>query len=88
MQGGIDKDMESLLIKRVYDLAGVTPASVGVYLNGKKITKVKNFQTYVDLYFNKDAQGSGVDSGKVFKVYEAVGARWEVCAALSETGQF
>ena len=43
MQNGIDKDTESLLVKRVYDLAGVTPASVGVYLNGKKITGVKNF---------------------------------------------
>ena len=51
MQGGIDRDMESLLIKRVYDLAGVTPATVNVYLNGKKITGVKNFQTYTDLYF-------------------------------------
>ena len=73
--------MESLLIKRVYDLAGVTPASVGVYLNGKKITGVKNFQTYTDLYF----KGEEV---KVFKAYEAVGQRWEVCAALSESGQF
>ena len=51
MNGGIDRDIESLLMKRVYDLAGVTPASVGVYLNGKKITSVKNFQTYTDLYF-------------------------------------
>ena len=47
----IDRDIESLLVKRVYDLAGVTPSSVGVYLNGKKITCVKNFQTYIDLYF-------------------------------------
>ena len=39
----LDKDIESLLVKRVYDLAGVTPASVGVYLNGKKIQRVKNF---------------------------------------------
>ena len=39
----IDKDIESLLVKRVYDLAGVTPNSVGVYLNGKKINRVKNF---------------------------------------------
>ena len=51
MQGGISKDMESLLVKRVYDLAGVTPATVAIYLNGKKITGVKNFQTYTDLYF-------------------------------------
>ena len=75
--------MESLLVKRVYDLAGVTPATVGVYLNGKKITKVKNFQSYVDLYFSKESEGS-----KIFKAYEAVGTRWEVCAAVSETGQF
>jgi len=81
MNGGIDKDMESLLVKRVYDLAGVTPSSVSVYLNGKKITAVKNFQSYVDLYFN-----SSDPDTKVFKVYEAVGQRWEVCAALSESG--
>ena len=81
MQGGIDKDMESLLVKRVYDLAGVTPSSVSVYLNNKKITAVKSFQSYVDLYFN-----SSDPNTKVFKVYEAVGQRWEVCAALSESG--
>ena len=43
---GLDKithDMESLLTKRVYDLAGCTPSSVNVYLNGKKISDIKNF---------------------------------------------
>ena len=40
---GLDSDTVSLFTKRVYDLAGVTPNSVGIYLNGKKITKVKNF---------------------------------------------
>ena len=67
MQGGLDSDTVSLLTKRVYDLAGVTPSSVGVYLNGKKITGVKNFQSYVDLYFGRE------QTGKVFKVYEAAG---------------
>lgn len=51
----ISKDMENLFIKRVYDLAGCTPSSVAVYINGKKITDVKNFQSYVNLYFEKDA---------------------------------
>jgi DNA topoisomerase-2 len=37
MKGGLDSDSVMLLSKRVYDLAGVTPASVGVYLNGKKL---------------------------------------------------
>ena len=84
MQGGIDADMRSLLEKRVIDLAGVTPNSVSVYLNNKKISKVKSFQSYVDLYFKQDGQ----EETKVFKAYEAVGARWEVCVAQSDSGQF
>lgn len=43
---GLDKitqDMESLMIKRVYDIAGCTPNSVNVYVNGKKIADVKSF---------------------------------------------
>ena len=62
----IDKDTESLLVKRVYDLAGVTPNQVGVYLNGKKINHVRNFQNYIDLYFEKPVD----NSEKVFRVYE------------------
>ena len=74
--------MESLLVKRVYDLAGVTPSSVNIYLNGKKITVAKNFQSYVNLYFKENNN----EETKIFKAYEAVGQRWEVCAALSESG--
>jgi DNA topoisomerase-2 len=33
----IDKDVYSLFKKRVYDLAGCSPKTVSVYLNGKKI---------------------------------------------------
>ena len=84
-QGGIDKDMESLLVKRVYDLAGITPSSVNIYLNGKKITAAKNFQSYVDLYFDAKTKE---EAKSVVKVFEAVGQRWEVCATLSESGQF
>ena len=49
----LDEDMVSLMTKRVYDLAGVTPASVSVRLNGKKID-IKNFLSYVDLYLKND----------------------------------
>ncbi len=49
----IDKDVNSLFKKRVYDLAGCSPKTVSVYLNGKKISNVKNFEDYIDLYFNK-----------------------------------
>lgn len=77
---GLDKitnDIESLLIKRVYDLAGCTPTSVNVYLNGTKITAVKNFESYISLYFGKDSTD--------FKCYESVNGRWEVCVASTET---
>jgi hypothetical protein len=33
----LDADTVSLLTKRVYDLAGITPSTVNIYLNGKKI---------------------------------------------------
>ena len=49
-------DVYNLLKKRVYDLAGCTPSTVQVYLNGKKLTKINNFQNYVDLYFPKQNQ--------------------------------
>lgn len=41
------------MTKRVYDLAGVTPASVKVKLNGKSID-IKNFNSYCDLYLKND----------------------------------
>jgi DNA topoisomerase II len=73
----ITNDIESLLVKRVYDLAGCTPSTVGVYLNGKKLTDVKSFQSYVSLYFEKDSTE--------FRCYESVNPRWEVCVANSES---
>lgn len=71
----MSSDMVSLLTKRVYDLAGCTPASVVVYLNGKKLT-VKSFKDYVGLYFDQES--------KDFRHYESVNPRWEVCVAQSD----
>jgi DNA topoisomerase-2 len=45
----LDDDIVSLMTKRVYDLAGVTPANVKVKLNGQNVD-IKNFNSYVDLY--------------------------------------
>jgi DNA topoisomerase-2 len=45
----LDDDIVSLLVKRAYDIAGVTSSKVKVYLNGKQI-KVKDFEAYCDLY--------------------------------------
>lgn len=72
----LDNDITALLKKRVYDLAGCTPSTVGIYLNGKKITEVKNFESYIDMYF-KDKEES-------HRFYEKVNQRWEVCVVPSE----
>ncbi len=45
----LDEDIVSLMVKRVYDMAGCTPAQVKVKLNGK-LVDIKNFNSYVDLY--------------------------------------
>lgn len=70
-----DSDIVSLFKKRVYDIAGCTPSSVNVYLNGKKIDKVKNFESYIDMYLTEDERKS--------KVFEKINERWEVCVIPS-----
>jgi DNA topoisomerase-2 len=49
----LDEDIVSLMTKRVYDLAGVTPGHVKVKLNGRNI-ECKDFNTYVDLYLQAE----------------------------------
>lgn len=49
----LDADIVSLMTKRVFDLAGVTPPHVKVKLNGKNI-ECKDFSTYADLYLQTE----------------------------------
>lgn len=56
----------------MYDLAGVTAASVKVYLNGTKI-KVDNFKQYCELYLED----------KAFRVFES-SEKWDVCIAAPD----
>jgi len=77
----LDSDIESLMIKRVYDMAGVTPSCVKVKLNGKNI-ECKDFNSYVDLYLK------AAETSELPKIVEKVKHdRWEVVASLSD-GQF
>ena len=48
----LDDDTVALLSKRVYDLAGTTPAQIKVYLNNKRIAQVNDFENYVEMYFS------------------------------------
>jgi DNA topoisomerase-2 len=44
----IDADMEALMMKRVYDMAG-TVRDIKVFLNGERL-KIKGFKQYVEMY--------------------------------------
>ena len=66
----LSDDMVGLLYKRVFDIAGTTPKSTNVYLNGKKL-EVKDFSTFVDMYINSINEG---EESKIEKIYEEFGA--------------
>lgn len=73
----LDKDIVSLMKKRVMDAGGSTNKKCRVFLNDSPVA-VKEFKDYVDLYFDKEDQQ---------KVYDRCGDRWEFVITLSE-GQF
>jgi len=68
-------DMISLMIRRVYDIAGITDRSISVYYNNDKI-KIKSFLDYTKLYSGSD------------KVYIKISDRWEIAVGISETDKF
>ena len=77
----LDEDIVSLMTKRAYDMAGCTPATVKVKLNGK-IIDIKNFNSYVDLYLQTQ------ENKELPKIVEKTTSdRWEVICSLSD-GQF
>ena len=45
----ISDDTANVLIKRVFDICAITPKSVDVFLNGKKLP-IKNFSDYISVY--------------------------------------
>ena len=78
----LDADIVALMTKRVYDMAGVTPAGVKVKLNGK-VLDVKNFHAYADLYLQT------VENQELPKIIEKTPSsdRWEIVCSISD-GQF
>eukprot|EP01022_Parablepharisma_sp_SALTPOND_P023410 TRINITY_DN493_c0_g1_i1.p1 TRINITY_DN493_c0_g1~~TRINITY_DN493_c0_g1_i1.p1 ORF type:complete len:1278 (-),score=243.32 TRINITY_DN493_c0_g1_i1:3837-7670(-) len=92
----LDDDMVSLMYKRVYDIAGITPDKVTVFLNGEKL-KVRSFSQYVDYYLksskrkpatvNPSEDSDNEESEDLPKIFEQINERWEVCVSMSD-GQF
>ncbi|KAJ7674423.1 DNA topoisomerase II [Mycena rosella] len=83
----IDEDTASLLRKRVYDMAG-TVKDIKVFYNDKKITNVKNFKQYVEMYLSSAASAAndagGAAPAKPLLIYERINNRWEVGFAVSD----
>ena len=77
----LDDDIIALFQKRVYDMAGITPKSVSVYLNGKKIN-VKDFEDYIQMFIDSSKEEDEMDPPIVF---EKPDDRWEVGMSLSES---
>jgi len=70
----LDKDIVSLMKKRVVDAAGSTNKRCKVFLNDSPVN-VKEFKDYVDLYFEGET---------VQKVFDKSGDRWEFAVCASE----
>ena len=77
----LDDDIVALFEKRVFDMAGITPKSVSVYLNNKKLN-VKNFEDYIHMYLDASKEEDEMDPPIV---YECPHERWEVGMSLSES---
>lgn len=82
----LDPDIVSLMMKRVYDIAGSIGDSTKIYLNNKRL-QIKGFKDYCELYL----KAFNVDGG-VPRVHEKVNDRWEIVISLSDpkegVGQF
>ncbi|KAL2127456.1 hypothetical protein VTI74DRAFT_10696 [Chaetomium olivicolor] len=89
MENGIDDDLEALLYRRVYDMAG-TVSGVKVWLNGEHL-KI-NFKTYCELYAKAIALERGdaaVDGDKAvakveFDQQRHNGRLWQVGFSVSD----
>jgi DNA topoisomerase-2 len=79
MKNGLDDDIFALMVKRVYDMAGILP-KVKVTINGRDID-IKSFSEYVDMYFDQNSLPQ-----KIFDK-EVNSQRWEVIVSITD-GEF
>ncbi|OAA61395.1 DNA topoisomerase 2 [Cordyceps fumosorosea ARSEF 2679] len=87
MPDGIDDDLEGLLYRRVYDMAG-TIRRIKVHLNGE-VLKIPTFKAYCDMYAKsiakeRTAEEGGTPTCTVEIDKEKTHPRWEVGFAVSD----
>ena len=85
-----DDDIVALMMKRVYDMAGVTDSSLKVgegwsdekkvFLNGERV-EVKYFEQYIKMY-QMESTSANTKENKI--VYCKAGPRWEIGVGVSD----
>jgi DNA topoisomerase II len=78
-QKKITKDMLSVMIRRVYDIAAVTDKTVKVKLNGT-LLNIRNYESYMNLYIG--------DKSTTPRVFEVGNDRWEYGVCISPLDEF
>ena len=73
------EDMINLMMRRVYDIAGITDKSVSVYLNKKKLS-VKSFSDYSKMYLN--------DETLIYDEFIHNNIPWKIGVSISNTDSF
>ena len=75
----LSDDFKNLLLRRIYDIAGITTSNIKVKYNNEVIN-IKNFNNYIDLYIgNKE---------EVQRIYESPNQRWEYAICLAPNHEF
>ena len=75
---GTDSQLGNIILKRVYDIAGVTGDDIKVTFNGNLI-QVKNFQSYINMYLG--------DKNETPRAYQdSLG--WQIGATVSDDDVF
>lgn len=75
---GITSDIYKLFEKRVYDMAGICPDDMNIFLNNEKI-KVRGFEKYIQLYISELPTVCFTDDKQ---------ERWKVGLALSPNCEY
>ena len=73
------EDMINLMMRRVYDIAGITQKSVSVYLNKKKLS-VKSFSDYSKMYLK--------DEPLIYDEFMDNNIPWKIGVSISNTDSF
>jgi len=90
-QPGMNPDLRACIRKRVLDLAGCTPSSIKVYLDGKRLG-IQNFKQYAEIYTASVCDESQIRQATQGKKPKLIGYRpndrWEIWVTEAPNHQF